>query len=142
MFGKMLTTRVAASYTGCSEGYLEKLRVIGGGPEFVKLGKAVRYEQEALDCWLASRRRRSTSHDGQVAHIQPVIGSPGVVRKVSLGNPANPAPIDWVINELEERGVKLHPLNIAVAVACIGLSPEAARGIVGLVEKRLQEEVA
>jgi excisionase family DNA binding protein len=57
----MFTTRKAAHYLALSETYLEKLRVIGGGPEFVKFGKAVRYEKEALDRWIASRRRRTTS---------------------------------------------------------------------------------
>ena len=57
----MFTTKAAAHYLSLSEAYLEKLRVIGGGPEFVKFGKAVRYEQSALDRWIADRRRRTTS---------------------------------------------------------------------------------
>ena len=57
----MRTTKSAAELLSCSPAYLEKLRVTGGGPEFVKLGKAVRYEDEALDRWIAERRRRSTS---------------------------------------------------------------------------------
>jgi excisionase family DNA binding protein len=63
----MFTTRAAATYLSLSEAYLEKLRVIGGGPEFVKLGKSVRYEKEVLDRWIASRRRRSTSNVSDVA---------------------------------------------------------------------------
>jgi excisionase family DNA binding protein len=57
----MLNTKAAAQYLSLSEAYLEKLRVIGGGPEFVKFGKAVRYERSALDRWIADRRRRTTS---------------------------------------------------------------------------------
>jgi hypothetical protein len=54
-------TKSAAEYIGCSPQYLEKLRVVGGGPEFLKLGRAVVYEYDALERWKASRRRRSTS---------------------------------------------------------------------------------
>jgi excisionase family DNA binding protein len=63
----MLRTVPAADYVGVSPQYLEKLRVTGGGPEFVKLGRAVRYEKDALDRWIASNRRRSTSDLGRAA---------------------------------------------------------------------------
>jgi hypothetical protein len=63
----MFTTKAAAHYLSISAAYLEKLRVVGGGPEFLKFGKAVRYEQEALDRWISSRRRRTTSDVGQAA---------------------------------------------------------------------------
>lgn len=54
-------TKSAAVRLGLSAAWLEKLRVIGGGPEYIKLGKAVRYEDAALDRWVAVRRRASTS---------------------------------------------------------------------------------
>ena len=37
------------------------LRVIGGGPHFVRLGRAVLYRLEDLETWIASNRRRTTS---------------------------------------------------------------------------------
>jgi hypothetical protein len=40
---------------------LAKWRVYGTGPEFVKIGKRVFYEESALDAYIAERRRRSTS---------------------------------------------------------------------------------
>ena len=58
---RLLTTPEAAIFLGLIPNYLEKLRITGGGPEFVKLGRAVRYEPQALDRWIAERRRRSTS---------------------------------------------------------------------------------
>jgi excisionase family DNA binding protein len=58
---KYLTTKEAAYYVRLSESSLEKKRVSGDGPEFLKVGKAVRYEQAALDAWMQSDRRTSTS---------------------------------------------------------------------------------
>jgi len=59
-----LTTGAAASYLGLSAATLEKFRCSGGGPKFLKLGRAVRYDRADLDDWLASRRRCSTSDPG------------------------------------------------------------------------------
>ena len=57
----MLTTIQAASYIGCAPITLAKLRCSGGGPTFLKLGRAVRYALADLDDWLATKRRASTS---------------------------------------------------------------------------------
>ena len=46
---------------------LNKLRVYGGGPEYVKLGHSVLYEIEALEGWIAKHRRTSTSDRGEAA---------------------------------------------------------------------------
>lgn len=51
----------AANYLGLSSSTLNKLRVFGGGPIFLKLGRRVVYDKTDLDAWLAHRRRRSTS---------------------------------------------------------------------------------
>jgi len=58
------TVEDAAAHTGLSISTLNKLRVFGGGPVFLKLGRRVAYDIADLDAWLASRRRRSTSDDG------------------------------------------------------------------------------
>ncbi|MBP1065312.1 choline dehydrogenase-like flavoprotein [Bradyrhizobium japonicum] len=55
-----LDTEGAAAYTGLRAGYLAKLRTIGGGPTFIKMG-AVRYDPDDLDEWLESRKRISTA---------------------------------------------------------------------------------
>lgn len=69
--GILLSTGQAAEYLGLKPNYLEKMRLSGGGPAFVKLtgGPAgmVRYAREDLDAWIASSRRRSTSEAGRVA---------------------------------------------------------------------------
>ncbi len=59
-----LPVNAAAAYAGISVSTLNKLRVFGGGPIFLKLGRRVIYEIADLDDWLASKRRSSTSDDG------------------------------------------------------------------------------
>lgn len=56
-------TRSAGEYLGLSPRYLEKLRVVGGGPAFYRLS-GIRYKQRDLDIWRESRRRTSTSDQG------------------------------------------------------------------------------
>lgn len=56
-----ITTREAAKYLGLSSSTLNKWRCHGGGPEFLKLGRAVRYRFEDLDAFVAVRRLNSTS---------------------------------------------------------------------------------
>lgn len=58
---RMLRTREAAIYTGLAKSTLEKLRVAGGGCPYIRIGRAVIYDRNDLDKWLASHRRRSTS---------------------------------------------------------------------------------
>jgi predicted DNA-binding transcriptional regulator AlpA len=58
---RMLTTGDAAAYLGLSVSCLNKMRISGGGPVFLKLSRAVRYRQEDLDAWTASRRYSATS---------------------------------------------------------------------------------
>jgi predicted DNA-binding transcriptional regulator AlpA len=56
-----LTTKEVAARVHLSEGALEKMRVTGGGPIFLKLGKAVRYERMAVEAWLDAARRETTT---------------------------------------------------------------------------------
>jgi excisionase family DNA binding protein len=60
----LLNTAEAAKYLHLAVPTLEKLRVYGGGPRFVRLGRAVRYRPADLDAWLESRVRTSTSDTG------------------------------------------------------------------------------
>ena len=61
---KRMAVDAAAEHIGLSVSTLNKLRVFGGGPVFLKLGRRVKYDIADLDAWLASRRRWSTSDDG------------------------------------------------------------------------------
>jgi excisionase family DNA binding protein len=60
-FKSPMTTVDAAAYTGVSRSTLEKLRVFGGGPRYLKLGRLVRYRQADLEEWLSVRAVSSTS---------------------------------------------------------------------------------
>jgi excisionase family DNA binding protein len=56
-----LTTKQAGVYVGLSGRTLEKMRCAGGGPEYRKHGRYVRYHIEALDAWSTAHTQRSTS---------------------------------------------------------------------------------
>lgn len=59
---KILRTREAAAYVGLAKSTLEKKRLTGDGPPFVRLShRAVGYDVAALDAWLAQRVNISTS---------------------------------------------------------------------------------
>lgn len=58
------SVEAAAQHVGLSVSTLNKLRVFGGGPVFLKLGRRVAYDLGDLDAWLATKRRRSTSDAG------------------------------------------------------------------------------
>jgi hypothetical protein len=60
----ILRPSVAAAYLSLSVQRLAKLRLEGGGPQFIKCGRSVLYHFEDLDSWLAANRRKSTSDTG------------------------------------------------------------------------------
>jgi excisionase family DNA binding protein len=65
MSSALLTTKEAARYLGVSRAFLERDRWAGARIPFVKVGsRAVRYRQDTLDNYVASRERRSTSDTG------------------------------------------------------------------------------
>jgi Helix-turn-helix domain len=57
-FGAYLTTVEAAKYLNLSRQFLEaaRYRADGSGPDYIKLGRAVRYRRTTLDAWM-------TAHD-------------------------------------------------------------------------------
>jgi len=55
----------AARHLGLSKSLLDKLRLTGGGPAYLKLGpRRVVYDLADLEQWATERRRRSTSEGG------------------------------------------------------------------------------
>ncbi len=54
-------TEPAAVYIGVKKSTMEAWRCRGGGPAFVKMGRAVRYRISDLDKFLEDRARTSTS---------------------------------------------------------------------------------
>ncbi len=61
---QLLQTQRVAELTGLSVRTLEKKRLDGGGPRFVKLGRSVRYELADVEEWIRQSRRTSTSDTG------------------------------------------------------------------------------
>jgi hypothetical protein len=51
----------AAGFTGLAVATLAKLRCIGGGPEYLKLGRKVAYRRADLVKWLNARRVANTT---------------------------------------------------------------------------------
>jgi hypothetical protein len=60
--GHLMPPAATAEYLGgIVVGTLAKWRHFGGGPAYVRIGSRIFYEKTALDAYIASRRRTSTS---------------------------------------------------------------------------------
>ena len=57
----LLTPRETAERLRCSERKLERHRLTGDGPKFVKFGATIRYPLDELAKWLTEHTRQSTS---------------------------------------------------------------------------------
>ena len=60
---RLFTQGEAARLLRLSERTLERLRLQGGGPCFVKAGRSVRYRETDLEEWIAARVVSSTSEE-------------------------------------------------------------------------------
>lgn len=69
MMSRFMPEKDVAEILGLSPRTLQKMRVEGGGPEFHKFGHAVRYELAEIEAWVESRRRRSTSDNGDNGEV-------------------------------------------------------------------------
>jgi hypothetical protein len=58
-------TQEAAKFLGLSAGWLEVLRMRGGGPEYYKLGRRVSYAIRDLENWAEARRHKTTRCAGR-----------------------------------------------------------------------------
>jgi excisionase family DNA binding protein len=69
--GALLIVEEAAGYLRVSKSYLDKLRVYGGGPKFLRPGKRkILYRKSDLDVWAAERTFTSTSEYEDLATDQ------------------------------------------------------------------------
>jgi Helix-turn-helix domain len=57
----LLTAREAARVLKVSVSWLAKARMRGDGPAYIKVGRAIRYTELALQQWLKGNQRLSTS---------------------------------------------------------------------------------
>ena len=61
---RILNTAAAARVVGLGASTLEKLRLLGGGPTFIRLGsRRVGYRRDDLDMWLDTRPRMSSTSE-------------------------------------------------------------------------------
>lgn len=59
--GRKLSAVEAAAYMGISRSWLDKTRLHGGGPAYLKVGRRVVYDVVELERWLSTRARAHTS---------------------------------------------------------------------------------
>ena len=57
----VMTVQQASEYLGLAVSTLNKWRCQGGGPVFIKMGRAVRYRIEDLESYMLKSRLASTS---------------------------------------------------------------------------------
>lgn len=62
-----LNTEEAACYLNLKKSTLEAWRCRGGGPSFVRLGRAIRYRKSDLDWWVESRVYQNTVTAGEAS---------------------------------------------------------------------------
>lgn len=58
---QLLNETQVAKRLHCEVKTLQAWRCRGGGPEFIRVGRLVRYEPKAIQRWIESRRATSTS---------------------------------------------------------------------------------
>ena len=59
----LLTQREVAEALRLSERTIERMRISGTGPKFIRLGHSIRYRQQDLDAHVATRVVGSTSEE-------------------------------------------------------------------------------
>ena len=57
----VMTVQQASEYLGLAVSTLNKWRCLGGGPVFIKMGRAVRYRTEDLERYICGNTTSSTS---------------------------------------------------------------------------------
>ena len=69
---QLLRPKVVAESLNLKPQRLARLRLEGGGPVFVKIGRSVYYDPQDVEAFLDGSRRRSTSDDGKtVRSVKP-----------------------------------------------------------------------
>ncbi len=69
---RKISVREAAAYLGISKSFLDKTRLLGTGPVYLKIGRRVAYDLGDLEIWVAGQKRRHTSEVAQLPRaVQP-----------------------------------------------------------------------
>jgi hypothetical protein len=84
---ELLSAGQAAVYLNLSRSMLAKMRCLGGGPEYLKFGRTVRYDMDSLDDWSTARRARNTS---DAARLPARLTSPAAKARPAGDRPISP----------------------------------------------------
>jgi len=81
---ELLKTHEAAEYLRLSPRTLEHWRETGSGPQFVKMGRIVRYAREALEAYLANSKYRSTAEASKTSQYlrEPIARASGGMPRI------------------------------------------------------------
>jgi predicted DNA-binding transcriptional regulator AlpA len=63
---RKLPVRDAARFLSVSKSWLDKKRLDGGGPPYLKLGRRVVYDLDDLERWATGNRRHHTSETNRM----------------------------------------------------------------------------
>lgn len=142
-----IDTVAAAVYAGVTEGYLNKLRVTGGGPLFIKRNGLVRYDPGDLDAWLEAGKINSTSQSAPQQR-RPQAGRTHTVPKTAppLVKEASPIPSILLCSFCDKPSSAVvcmvaGPNNIAICDECIGWAAKAVVNKYPLMVRRLIVDV-
>jgi ribulose 1,5-bisphosphate carboxylase large subunit-like protein len=64
---KMMDAVAASAKLGISASMLNKLRIVGGGPVYVKIGARVCYAESDLNKYITQQKRLSTAQNGRAS---------------------------------------------------------------------------
>jgi len=68
---KLLRPRMVEQLYDIPQGYQAKMRCSGEGPEYIKLGSKIYYEESSIERWLDTKRRTSTSETAEALRVNP-----------------------------------------------------------------------
>ena len=129
-----LPVREAAKYLGLSISTLNKLRCTGGGPAFLKLGRAVRYTPDDLQDWLDSRafgarqKSRPSPHPVDEAGNEWLGGSTAVASKSIAPTRSPKSPPFWACTSIRlDDGLRLAFLPQTPSVRFLSMARSYAR---------------
>ena len=100
----LMTPREVSKQMRCSQRKLERHRLVGDGPPYVKIGAAIRYPLPWFETWLAERMQRSTSETGPPRQPPTPQGEARRDRRSSR----NPRRIKTLPQDLRPRDVEDH----------------------------------
>lgn len=63
LLDSLITADTLADRLGTKRRTVDEWRITGKGPKFIRVGRSVRYRPEAVEAWLLSQERKSTSEE-------------------------------------------------------------------------------